>query len=124
MNSFADHATKTIQDQLLDLPAETRDPFRSIEQRIDSTVELYRYDTSPHRLLDWAAAQSGLADPLSACNRQELEAFFAQWARKRDAHLAALLGQLRRSDVRKANETLTSLPAEIQDAVRRTHVRR
>jgi hypothetical protein len=107
----------------MSLPMETRDPFLTLDQRLAATVELCRYDKSPRRLLEWAMAQTGIEDPLSVYNRQELETIFMRWARERDAHLARLLRDLRRQNPGKADQVRDKLPGPVRESVKKIHVR-
>ena len=125
MNSFIDaqQAGRSLEPKLMQLPPETRDPFLSLEKRIEATIALLGYTTAPRSLLDWAVAQTGEVDPLSVHNRQELETIFRRWARVRDAHLASLLNQLRHSNPARAREIRESLPENVQESLQRVHVR-
>jgi len=84
-------AEKKLREAMAVLPERVTDPFRSIEQRVELTLELYRFDTSGRSLMDWAVAQTALDDPLSKFNRHELEQFFERWALERDRNLVRLL---------------------------------
>lgn len=123
MNGFLDVSGGALEEQLLGLPMETRDPFTSMQDRIRATLKLYEYSDSARGLLEWAQAQTGLDDPLSTHNRQELETIFVRWARNRDAHLASLLSQLRRSHPNEAARIRSDLDPKIASAVQRVHVR-
>jgi hypothetical protein len=79
------------------LPPECSDPFTSLRKRFQRTLTLYRFDASSSSLIDWAIAQTGLDDPLSRFNRHELEAFFDQWRRARDAQARELADEARRN---------------------------
>ena len=76
-------ASRKLQEVMLAIPERCRDPFRSVESRIQSALELYRYDNGGRGLVDWAVAQTGLDDPLSRFNRHELEAHFSRWSSER-----------------------------------------
>jgi len=84
-------AEKKMREAMAVLPERVTDPFKTIEQRVELTLELYRFDTSGRSLIDWAVAQTALDDPLSRFNRHELEQFFERWALERDRHLVRLL---------------------------------
>lgn len=84
-------AEKKLEEAMIGLPAAVRDPFVTPRERLARTLRLYKFEPSGHSLIEWATAQSGLADPLSRFSRQELEAFFARWAPERDAHLSRVL---------------------------------
>jgi len=75
------------------LPPAATDPFLSLRKRLENTLGLYRFDG---RLIDWAVAQSGVTDPMTRFNRNELEQFWQRWKFALDAHLISLLGEARR----------------------------
>ena len=60
------------------LPEAATDPFSGLEARLKATLGLYRFTDQGGSLLDWAAAQSGLKDPLSEFSRHDLERHFFQ----------------------------------------------
>lgn len=78
------------------LAGEATDPFASLRRRFEYSVQLYRFDGSPTRLVEWSIAQSGLDDPMARFNRQELEQLYKRWLFNLDAHVLKLLGELRR----------------------------
>lgn len=92
------------------LPEATRDPFSSCESRLAATLALYRFEPRGGSLIDWAAAQSGLADPLSRFNRQRLEAFFQRFALLRDNHLKKLTREARRLPLSSISIVARSAP--------------
>jgi hypothetical protein len=83
----ADTAFRKPEDLMTSLPLDATDPFAPIKTRLERTLRLYRFDGSAARLVDWAVAQSGLDDPLTRFNRQELEVFYKRWLFNLDAHL-------------------------------------
>ena len=64
------------------LPDAATDPFSTPVARLKATLALYRFTPTGSSLLDWAAAQSGLSDPMSRFNRHELERFLnrSRWS--------------------------------------------
>lgn len=84
-------AEKKLREAMAVLPERCTDPFKTVEQRVELTLELYRFEASGRSLMDWAVVQTGLDDPLSRFNRHELEAFFERWAIERDRQLVRLL---------------------------------
>lgn len=94
---LADLEKKTDQDVMTRLPDDATDPFRPLESRLKSTLDLYtKFGPAGRALIDWAAIQSGLADPLSRFNRQELEQLYKRFEFERDQHLKRLAGDARR----------------------------
>lgn len=76
---------------LAELPESLTDPFLGIRQRLENTLESFRFTDTPRGLIDWAVSQSGLDDPLSKYTRHELEEAFTRFARQRDQHLQTLV---------------------------------
>jgi hypothetical protein len=92
---FGPMAKKNVDAVMTDLPEPCRDPFRSLAARVELTLDLYRFAATGRLLVDWAVAQTGLDDPLSQFNRQELETYFGRWSMERDRHLAKLVHEAR-----------------------------
>jgi Protein of unknown function (DUF3553) len=88
-------ARRKIEEQMTALPMEVRDLFNNLEKRLRLMLELYRFDRTGGKLLDWAVAQSGLKDPLSRFTRHDLERLFDRWAFDRDTLLSRLLVEAR-----------------------------
>lgn len=106
------------------LPESCRDPFLSLEKRLINTLNLYKYTPEGASLLDWAAAQSGLADPLVRFNRHELELLFRRFEINRDDHLRKLAQELKRADAEALARVVRSAPASARNALRRADVLR
>jgi hypothetical protein len=111
-------AQRKIEETMISLPMEVRDPFNSLSHRLAFMLRLYRFDRTGHALIDWAVAQTGLKDPLSRFNRHELELFFDRWAFERDAQLGRLLEEVG-TDQQLVEKLLARAPAGAQEAVRR-----
>ncbi len=111
-------------DIMVRLPADASDPFKSLWQRLQFTIGLYRFSREPRALTDWAVAQSGLTDPLTRFSRHELETFFDRWARNRDAHLVELVREASRTDQRQVDQLLAAAQPEVRQVLRRPHARR
>lgn len=88
----------SAQDLLVGIPEAATDPFRPRKSRLEHTFGLYRFTGSGTSLLDWAAAQTGLKDPLSRFSRHELEQLFARFRTNLDAHLKKLALETKRQD--------------------------
>lgn len=115
---------------LAQLPDAMIDPFRNNAQRLEATLESYRFDpdaaveaarknprfrpnpfdsryvASGRKLLDWAIAQTGLKDPLSVFSRHEIEDAWSRFAQTRDQHLKDLVYAIKKSG---SPETLTTV---------------
>lgn len=86
---------REIEDVMTGLPESTRDPFTTSAARLAATLRLFRFESSGASIIDWAAIQSGLSDPLSRFTRHDLEAYFRTFERKRDAHLKRMADEVR-----------------------------
>jgi hypothetical protein len=89
---------KHLVAKLVKVPEAATDPFLPLAGRLRAAVGLYRFENHGRSLLDWAAAQSGLADPLAVFGRHELEESFAAFRRALDAHVAKLVTQARHDE--------------------------
>lgn len=118
---LASAARKKVEEAMISLPPDVRDPFNSMAKRLSLMLGLYRFDRSGRGLMDWAVAQTGLDDPLSRFTRHELEQKFDRWTYERDQHLAKLLQEIRApgNDQGVLRTALQSAPPAAQNAVRR-----
>ena len=110
------------KEALQRVPDSARDPFVSLPGRIKATFDLYRFGKQGGTLLDWAAAQTGLADPLSLFSRHELEQLFDRFAVNRDQHLKKLVLDMKKHDAAELARLLATAPAPAQQALRRMDV--
>jgi hypothetical protein len=92
----SDHAA-TVR-KLGELPEPASDPFRTKRARLEATLGLYRFTGTGASLLDWAASQTGLKDPLSSFSRQELEQSFERFRFNLEGHLRKLVYELKKED--------------------------
>jgi hypothetical protein len=88
----------SVEELMIRLPDRATDPFTSLKARLQATLDLYRFAESGSALLDWAAIQTGLKDPLSRFNRHELEQWFGRFKIELDNHLKKLLKDVRRQE--------------------------
>jgi len=102
---------------MIELPEPTHDPFSSLQDRLTETLNLFRYTASPASLIDWAAIQSGLADPLTRFTRQKLEQIFPRFERNREEHLKQLLAEARQRPTENLQLVVKSAPPAAQRAV-------
>jgi hypothetical protein len=122
---WLDKAAATSHDEVMaKIPEPCTDPFRTLDQRVAATLLLYRFSDSGGSLIDWAAAQTGLKDPLSRFNRHELERFFKRFAFNRDEHLKKLVLELKKKDPALLGRTLRGALPSAQQALRRLDVLR
>lgn len=106
-------------DRMATLPEPATDPFRSKRARLEHTLTLFRFTGTGASLVDWAAMQSGLADPLSRFNRHELEQFFERFRQNLDAHARRVIGELKREDPAALAEIAQALPPASQQVLKR-----
>lgn len=107
------------------VPEAATDPFTSSRKRLNATLDLYRFaDGGPGALLDWAAMQTGLKDPLSRFNRHELEEYFRRFLVNLDAHLKKLLRDIRRQEPALIPELAATARPAAKQAMRRVDVGR
>jgi hypothetical protein len=111
-------ARRKVEEAMVRLTLAARDPFRTMQQRLTFTLDLYRFDRGGRSLIDWAVAQSGLDDPLTRFTRHELELLFDRWASERDNHLSRLLTEMKGDPEAVRRAVAAALPAG-KDAVRR-----
>ncbi len=113
----------TVEELMSRLPEATRDPFNTLQSRIEATLKLYRFSEHGGALIDWAAAQTGLKDPMMRFNRHELENLFKRFALARDTQLKALVIEGRRKDPITTEKLIATGPSAARDALRRLNAR-
>lgn len=110
---------KQVQEIMTRLPEPATDPFSSLEGRLRATLGLFRFTPVGGSLIDWAAAQSGLKDPLSRFNRHDLEEFYRRFEVNRDQHLKRLVLEAKRAEPHAVAAALADAPEAARHAVRR-----
>lgn len=108
-----------LNARMAKLPEPATDPFSSPQKRLKATLALYRFGRTGGSLIDWAAAQTRLKDPLSRFNRHEIELFFDRFAQARDEHLRNMVRELQRNDPQAIQVAAEGAPAEGVNALRR-----
>ncbi len=120
---LAPMAKKKVEEAMMSLPPDVKDPFNSIQKRLTIMLGLYRFDRSGRGLMDWAVAQTGLDDPLSSFNRTDLEQKFDRWVFERDNYLAKLIQEARVPGIDPGGTVLRNVlqtaPPAAQHIVRR-----
>jgi hypothetical protein len=112
------------RERLLAIPEDATDPFRSRKARLTTTLSLYRFTPSGASLLDWAASQTGLKDPLSKFSRHELEQSFDRFRINLDTHLKKLAFEMRKADPTGLAEAAAAAGPEGKQALRRADMGR
>lgn len=111
-----------LTERMQRLPEATRDPFVSLATRLKATLGLWRFSEQGAALLDWAAMQTGLKDPLARFNRHELEQFFKRFATEREAHLKRLLLDAKKQPSPEVDRVKAEALPAARDAMRRLHL--
>ncbi len=110
---------RATAETLTRLPEAATDPFRSALGRLEAVLGLYRFTAEGASLMDWAAMQTGLSDPLSRFSRHELEEHFKRFAVERDQRLKRTWGEARQADAPAAAALLGKAPRGAAELVRR-----
>lgn len=124
LDSALDAALNNPVEMMTRLPESVTDPFLSLRKRTMAALTLYKFGETPSGLLDWAAVQTGLKDPMSRFNRHELEDFFVRFKIALDAHLKRLLKDVRKQDPGFLPELQASASPAGQQALRRADMGR
>ncbi|MBL0926484.1 MAG: DUF3553 domain-containing protein [Phycisphaerales bacterium] len=111
-------------ERMAHLPEPATDPFSTLAARLKATLELYRFSDAGRSLLDWAAMQTGLKDPLTRFNRHELEVFFKRFAIERDDHLKKLVAESQRKEPGLLDRLAGAAGPDARSALRRIHAGR
>lgn len=114
----------SVEEAMLRLPENATDPFISTRKRVEATLNLYKYGESNGGLLDWAAIQTGLKDPLSRFNRHELERWWERFRILADDHLKKLLRELRKQDPKAVDEIAAAAGPAAKRALRQAEMGR
>jgi hypothetical protein len=112
---------REILDIMTKIPESARDPFASAAQRLKATLSLYRFDGTGGSLIDWAAAQSGLPDPLSRFNRHELEDFYRMFEINLRKHLGKVVRDANTVPAQELVRIAKSAPPLAQQALQKLH---
>jgi hypothetical protein len=113
----------SVEQMMTSLPERATDPFTSLKSRLTATLDLYRFTESGGTLLDWAAIQTGLKDPLSRFNRHELEQWFAKFKIELDNHLRKLVRDIRRTEPATLDAVAATASPAAKAALRRVDIR-
>jgi len=113
----------SVVEMMTKIPDAATDPFSSLKSRLNATLDLYRFADSGGALLDWAAIQTGLKDPLSRFNRHELESWFGKFKIELDNHLRKLLKDIRKQEPALLEAALANANPVAKAAIRRVDMR-
>jgi hypothetical protein len=112
-------STQTAKDLMLKLPGPATDPFSTPRARLVATLKLYRFSEHGGALIDWAAAQSGLKDPMTRFSRHELEDLYKRFVMFRDDHLRKVMLECKRDDQMGLAEEIRNAPRSAQQVIKR-----
>lgn len=112
------------EQRLVSIPDDATDPFATGRSRLTATLALYRFSDAGGSLLDWAAMQTGMKDPLARFNRHELEQHFRRFQVNLDVHLKKLVRDLKRQEPGLVQELSRAAGPEARQALRRADVGR
>ncbi len=115
---------KQARAKMTALPEPATDPFSTPANRLRAILDCYRFQPTAGSLIDWAAAQSRLADPLSRFNRHELEEFFKDFRRTLDSALRKAVQDATRANPAELREIAKNAPIQGQRALQQLHRRR
>jgi hypothetical protein len=106
------------------IPDDAVDPFQTDAARLRAVLGLYRFEPTPGSLIDWAAAQSGLSDPLSHFSRHELEEYFGDFQRNLDKALGKAVADAAKVPAAELRTIAQNAPPLGQRALQALHRRR
>ncbi|MAO24867.1 MAG: hypothetical protein CMJ35_13305 [Phycisphaerae bacterium] len=112
---------KELLEIMTRVPDRARDPFASPAQRLRATLDLYKFTGEGGGLVDWAAAQSGLADPLSRFNRHELEDYYRMFEKNLRKHLSQVVRDANNVPASELVQIAKSAPPAAQRALQKLH---
>jgi hypothetical protein len=115
---------KSAEESLQKIPDDAIDPFRSLNNRLATTINLYKWMDSPAGVLEWATIQTGLGDAMSVFNRHELEQAMDKFRIQVDNHLKKLLPQARKADAAGVQKILLTAGPSAKAALRRVDTMR
>lgn len=118
------HDPRELRRKMTAICDDAVDPFQTPAARLRAVLGLYRFEATPGSLMDWAAAQSGLSDPLSHFTRHELEEYFSDFRRNLDKALSKAVADASKADPAELRLIAQSAPPGGQRALQSLHRRR
>jgi len=113
-----------VEAVMIGLPDSATDPFAEPPDRLRASLALYRFRPEGASLLDWAAMQSGLTDPLSRFSRHELEEWFRRFQRNLRDHVRDLAFGLIKTNPAAVAAIAREAAPEAQQVLRSLHTPR
>jgi hypothetical protein len=115
---------RELRRKMTAIPDDAVDPFQTDAARLRAVLGLYRFEPTPGSLIDWAAAQSGLSDPLSHFSRHELEEYFGDFQRNLDKALGKAVADAAKVPAAELRTIAQNAPPLGQRALQALHRRR
>ncbi len=112
---------REILEIMTKIPENARDPFATPAQRLEATLSLYRFAGTGSSLIDWAAAQCGLADPMERFNRHELEDFYRLFQMNLRTHLSKVVKEANTVPANELIRIRDSAPPAARVALQNLH---
>lgn len=110
--------------RMVALPPSLLDALRPLPDRFKETGAMFRFNGRGGSLIDWAAMQTGLVDPLSELPRHEIENAFVQFRRALEDHLRNLGRTMKHENEAEFRRIALQMPDDAQDVLRGRNVRR
>ncbi|MEO1007347.1 MAG: DUF3553 domain-containing protein [Planctomycetota bacterium] len=114
----------SLNAKLCALPEHVRDPLRPLADRFRETGVMFRYTGQGGSLIDWAASQTGLVDPLSALARHDIENAFVRFRPLLTEHLRTLGRSMKQQDEAEFRRLALAMPEAAQHVLRGRNARR
>ena len=106
----------TLDDRLRQVRPEMLDVLGTPRARIVALMPLYAFTEDPKSLARWACDQTGVTDPLSHWNRDELIVAFQDFCVERDSHFRNLVAVFRQAqDADAVRELLAEAPSPLRE---------
>jgi hypothetical protein len=113
-----------LDKRFITLPDAAIDPFKPKKARLESSLTLFRFSAHGASLLDWAAMQTGLKDPLSRFSRHDLERQFGRFTTALEQHIKKLAVEVKREDPAGYAATMSAALPEAKQGLRRIDIPR
>ncbi|MCA9279422.1 MAG: hypothetical protein H6815_08990 [Phycisphaeraceae bacterium] len=101
------------------LPEKITDRRVPVAERFQACLGLFRWTTEPRSLVDWAAVQTGLPEPLAVFTRGQLENYFEKYRLNRDSALRQIVEIGKRECHPEMVKILAAVDRQTQLAVQR-----
>lgn len=115
---WLEHATEDqVRVRFARLPESVTDDSASVMTRFEACLRLYRWKPEGRHLVDWAAVQTGLQEPLAVFNRAQLEVYFEKYRINRDSAVRRIVDLGKRQCHAEMVHSLAASSPDVQAAV-------